>query len=281
MEIIDVSSYFQSESKIDFILDDIHFRGYSGNKKWKLKYNIEACKQKGKNGILTFGGAFSNHIAATAEACNLSGLKSIGIIRGEKVSNKTLSQAEEYGMELIFISRAEYREKEDLDYLKNLKYQFPEYFVVPEGGSNYQGLMGCIEFFKGLRNYDALVLSAGTGCTAAGACLAGIKEVHVFSALKGDWMKDEIVRHASQVDDTNLEILRVYTEYHFGGYAKYNDELIEFVNDFLSTTKVQLEQVYTAKMVYGFKKELEKGTLSNSQQIALIHTGGLQGLVEA
>jgi 1-aminocyclopropane-1-carboxylate deaminase len=280
MEVIDVSSYFHSNKRIDFILDDVHFGGYSGNKKWKLKYNLEACVQKGKQGILTFGGAFSNHIAASAQACYKAGLKSIGLIRGEEVNNKTLDQARKYGMELIFVSRNEFKEKDDLDYLKNLKYQFPDYFIVPEGGSNYQGLMGCIEFFKELKKYDSVVLSAGTGCTAAGACLAGIKDVHVFSALKGNWMKDEIIRHASQIDEGELENLNVYTDYHFGGYAKHTTELLAFMDAFFCSTKVQLEQVYTGKMVYGFCKELENRSFSRSQKIALIHTGGLQGLLE-
>lgn len=280
MQVVDVSSYFESDKQIDFILDDIHPGGYSGNKKWKLKYNLLDCLQKGKKGILTFGGAYSNHIAATAEACRKNRLRSIGVIRGEKVKNSTLNSAQENGMELIFVSREEYRERNHPDYLKNIKFQFSDFLVVPEGGSNYNGLLGCVEFFKKLQNYQVLVLSAGTGCTAAGACLIDAFDVHVYPALKGNWMRKEILEHGHQISDINEKRLHIFNEYHFGAYAKYDSSLLKFIKHFKMATGISLEQVYTGKMMYGFECEFEKGAYERYDKIALVHTGGLQGAID-
>lgn len=225
----------------------------SGNKWWKLKYNIEQARKENHNTLLTFGGAYSNHIYATAAAAKENGLKSIGIIRGEKVDNPTLRFAKSQGMELRFISREDYRRKEELE--------FNGVYVIPEGGSNQYAIEGCAEWGKKLLKieFDQLYVPVGTGGTIIGLIkgIDGKREVIGVPVLKNY--------------DFDFPMLK---EYHHGGYAKTSKELLEFINSF----HIKLEPTYSGKLFYAVIDQIKKGLIPKGTTVLLIHTGGLQVL---
>lgn len=264
--------------------DKIH-EFVSGNKFRKLKYNILEAKKQQKETVLSFGGAFSNHIVATAVACNLSGLKSVGIIRGNELKNNlekhlqenhTLRVAHENGMQFKFVTRENFRRKTNKDFIDELKKEFGDFYLVPEGGTNNLAIKGCQEIltFED-EKFNYICTAVGTGGTIAGL-IDSVKEhqkVIGFSALKGDFLVEEIKKLTSKHTNWSLQ-----TDYHFGGYAKYNEELICFMNDFKSKTDVLLDPVYTAKMLFGILDLIRKGTYPSGTKILAIHTGGLQGI---
>ncbi|HQV25140.1 MAG TPA: pyridoxal-phosphate dependent enzyme, partial [Acinetobacter sp.] len=180
-------------------LDQIHPH-ISGNKFFKLKYNLLAAQEQGLNQVLTFGGAFSNHIAATAFAAHHFGFQSIGIIRGDELAhqmlNPTLAMAQQLGMQLHFVSRAEYRLRHDIDYLHQLQQRYPNSYIIPEGGSNALAIQGCQEILSDddLQNFDVICCAVGTGGTIAGLIESSASHQHIlgFSALKGDFLKQDI-----------------------------------------------------------------------------------------
>ncbi len=256
-------------------LDQIHAAA-SGNKFYKLKYNlIEAVKQKKKT-LLTFGGAFSNHIIATAFAAKACGFKSIGIIRGDEVSNPTLKMAELQGMDLQFISREQYREKHSQGFIESLKERIGDFYLIPEGGTNDLALRGTTEITKIIPEiYELICVSVGTGGTIGGL-IRGKKEhqrIIGFSALKGKWIEDEISELVPQAKGWSVN-----TDSHFGGYAKWKPELIEFINDFYQKTGIPLDPVYNGKMMHGILKMWKSGEISTDEHLLAIHTGGLQGI---
>jgi len=278
---------FSFSVKRDDLIDDV----VSGNKWRKLKYSIAQAQQLGKNGILTFGGAYSNHLVATAKMCQLNGLKSMGIVRGEELnekSNDTLKQCASYGMELLFISRGEYRERTDYSFLSCLKNEYLDYYVVPEGGANFYGVVGCQEILKETPNqYDHVFLAAGTATTAAGVLLSLPEKtkIHVVSSLKGKGimlkaLTEKLKWVVGDYEAVN-ELLRqvvVHDDYHFGGYGKYNDELIGVMQTIFTQTQLKLDPIYTAKAFYAMLDQLNNSKISVSDEILFIHTGGLQGL---
>lgn len=251
--------------------DQIHPE-ISGNKWRKLKYNLKEAIDQEKS-ILTFGGAYSNHIAATAAAGKAYGVKTIGIIRGDELnmdSNATLRLAHENEMELYFVDRTTYRLREEDAYLKALSEKYPEALIVPEGGSNELGIKGCVEILN--EDFDLCFVAAGTGSTSAGIIRSGkANEVKVVSSLKGDFLKDEIAKWTSGFN--NWELL---TDYHFGGYARYPEELKAFQESFEKEHDLLLDPVYTAKLFYGMIDYLSKSELKNCK-VVVVHTGGLQG----
>lgn len=261
--------------------EDLNQPLLQGNKFWKLKYNIAEAIHAGLP-ILTFGGAYSNHIHATAAAGKLNGIQTIGVIRGEepKEYSFTLKFAQEQGMKLHFVSREDYRQKEELKFLEMLKEIFGDFFLIPEGGSNELGLKGCEEWgIQMASQADIYCLAAGTGTTAAGISKALLQyqphaEVWAFSALKnGEFLKDE----AEKIASSPLPNLKIITDYHFGGYAKYNMELLNFIHKVESEYDLPLEQVYTSKTLFGLLDLAEKGLIPNGKRICFIHTGGMQG----
>ena len=225
----------------------------SGNKFRKLKYNIQDFTKSECKGILTFGGAFSNHIAATAAAGNILGFKTLGIIRGLELAknienNPTLKYANENGMKLEFISRVDYRKKNQNGFIKSLLRKHPEYYIVPEGGTNDLAVKGCEEILcENDFDFDIICCSVGTGGTISGIINASnpSQKILGFPALKNSSIHKDICKFVKQ---SNWKLIG---DYHFGGYAKVNAELIEFMNDFKSKFKIALDPVYTAKMVYG------------------------------
>ena len=259
-------------------LDLIHPQ-ISGNKFFKLKYNLLAAQQQGFSQVLTFGGAFSNHIAATAFAAQHFGFQSIGMIRGEELAsqqfNPTLQTAQDLGMQLHFLSRFEYRLRHQAEYLQQLQQQYPQAFIIPEGGSNALAIQGTQEILSpdDLENYDVICCAVGTGGTLAGIIESSSEQQHVlgFSALKGDFLKHDIQQWT---DKSNWSLTDAYC---CGGYAKTTLELLQFMQQFEQQHHIPLEQVYTAKMMMGLLDLIQYHHFPAHTRILAIHTGGLQG----
>ena len=258
-------------------LDLVHPQ-ISGNKFFKLKYNFLEAQKQGYRHILSFGGAYSNHIAATAFAAQQFGFQSVGIIRGEELAhrplNSTLATAQQLGMQLHFVSREHYRCKQQPEYLAELAQQFPEHYVIPEGGTNTLAIQGCREILTPSdTQFDVICCAVGTGGTITG--LIEASQVHQqvlgFSALKGSFLKNEV---AQMTRKTNWHIL---DDYCCGGYAKTTPELIQFIQTFEQRYNIPLEQVYTGKMLRGIFDLIDQDKIGPDQKILLIHTGGLQG----
>ena len=260
--------------------DDLIHSEISGNKYRKLKYNIIEAQKLGFETLLTFGGAFSNHIAATASVGKEFGFKTIGIIRGEELydkveANPTLKFAKTCGMQFKFVSRSDYREKTTESFINNLKGEFGEFYHVPEGGTNTLAIRGCEEILSETdKEFDFICSSVGTGGTISGLinCSKHSQQVLGFPALKGDFLKNEIVKFAHQ---SNWQLV---TNYHFDGYAKVAKELIDFINKFKENTNIPLDPVYTGKMMFGIFDLIDKGFFPIGSKILAIHTGGLQGI---
>ncbi|NNC50839.1 MAG: 1-aminocyclopropane-1-carboxylate deaminase/D-cysteine desulfhydrase [Flaviramulus sp.] len=259
--------------------DAIH-QFVSGNKYRKLKYNLEEAKRLNQRTLLTFGGAFSNHIAATAVAGRNLGFKTIGVIRGEELfnqveSNPTLRFAKQCGMQFKFETRKIYKQKSSKQYLNKLKDEFGDFYLIPEGGTNAFAIKGCEEILTEIdKSFDFICCSVGTGGTISGLinCSKPSQQVLGFPALKGDFLKQDISKFVNQ---SNWELI---SDYDFGGYAKINKELISFINEFKTEYKISLDPVYTGKMMYGIFNLLENNYFPKGAKILAIHTGGLQGI---
>ncbi|WP_202702942.1 1-aminocyclopropane-1-carboxylate deaminase/D-cysteine desulfhydrase [Flavobacterium sp. UGB4466] len=252
----------------------------SGNKFRKLKYNLLQAKAENKKTLLTFGGAFSNHIAAVAYAGKEQGFRTIGVIRGDELfdkieENPTLKFAQENGMQFEFVTREEYRLKNENAFIEKLKDKFGDFYLVPEGGTNEWAVKGCEEILtEEDAIFDFVCCAVGTGGTIAGLINSALPHQKIlgFPALKGDFLTDEICIFAKK---DNWDLI---SDYHFGGYGKVNLELIEFINTFFEETKVPLDPIYTGKMVFGVIDLIHKNYFPEHSRILLIHTGGLQGI---
>lgn len=259
-------------------LDQIHPQ-ISGNKFFKLKYNFLEAQRLGYKKIITFGGAYSNHIAATAYAAHRFGFDSIGIIRGEelviKTLNHTLSTAQQFGMQFQFVSREKYRLKDTKEFLEELKLHYSDSYIIPEGGSNELAIQGCLEILSkdDLKNYDVICCAVGTGGTITGLIEASAKHQKVlgFSALKGDFLTDDVAQL------TNKRNWKILDDYCCGGYAKTNDELFQFIKSFEKQYQIPLEHIYTGKMMLGIFDLIQKQYFPKNSRILVIHSGGLQG----
>lgn len=258
-----------------------------GNKWRKLKYNIAEARRQGHRQLLTFGGAYSNHVAAVAAAGKRYGMATVAVIRGEEheLLNETLSKAKDQGMQLYFIDRERYRRKDDPALLDHLKNTFGPFYLLPEGGSNTAAVKGCAEILdERTRDFDVICCPVGTGGTLAGLAVSRRRQQRLigFPALRGgEFLRrdiDKLIQAYSgegEEQRTDNFLYELNTAYHFGGYAKLTGELIEFIRTFYERTGVALDYIYTAKMVYGVYQEICKGNLQN--RVLLIHTGGLQG----
>lgn len=252
----------------------------SGNKFRKLKYNLLQAKVENKETLLTFGGAFSNHIAALAFAGKEQGFKTVGIIRGDELrdeiqENPTLKFAHECGMQFKFVTREVYRDKTEAGFIEGLKQEFGDFYLIPEGGTNELAVKGCTEILtKEDTQFDFICCAVGTGGTISGiinSLLPG-QQVLGFPALKGDFLKEDIRKFAR---NQNWELI---TDYHFGGYGKVDPELITFINQFYAENQIPLDPIYTAKMVFGVMDLINKNYFPENSKILLIHTGGIQGI---
>jgi len=254
----------------------------SGNKWRKLKYNIIHCRENGYKGILSFGGAFSNHLAALSHACNSYQLAAVGMIRGDNIDeqNPTIQFLRQEGMQLELVDRISYRKKSKPEFLLQLQDKYPDYFIVPEGGSNALALKGVGEIVAELDDnpLDYLCVSAGTAYTSIGILTHvdpdKVRKVLVFSSLKGDFLKHEIEKYK---DDILVE-WELVTDYHFGGYAKTNLGLISFINEFKAFSGIPLDPIYNGKMFYGLRDMIRKEKIAKASQVLVIHTGGIQGI---
>lgn len=252
----------------------------SGNKFRKLKYNLLQAKAEKKDTILTFGGAFSNHIAAVAFAGKEHGFKTIGIIRGEELAlkideNPTLKFAQNCGMKLEFITRAAYRLKNESNFLQELEQKQGDFYLIPEGGTNELAVKGCEEILnEDDKKFDFICTCTGTGGTISGIInsVFPYQKVLGFPALKEDFLQNEIRKF---VKNNNWELI---SGYHFGGYAKVDENLIEFINSFYQNYNIPLDPVYTGKMVFGVIDLISKNYFPINAKILMIHTGGLQGI---
>lgn len=257
----------------------------SGNKYRKLKYNLEEATKQQKSTLLTFGGAYSNHIAAAAAAGFFYNFKTIGIIRGDELANNfdetiqnnpTLKFASEHNMKFEFVSRADYRNKTSPEFIALLKEKFGDFYLVPEGGTNNFAVKGCEEILTAEdTKYDVVCCAVGTGGTISGIInsLKSHQKAIGFTALKDDFLQHEIKKHILKSKNWSLN-----TNYHFGGYAKVSEELIIFINKFKSDTKIPLDPVYTGKMVFGIVDLIKNDFFEKGTKILAIHTGGLQGI---
>lgn len=264
--------------------DDLIHPHISGNKWRKLKYNILDALQQNHHTILTFGGAFSNHIAATAFAAKKAGLESVGVIRGEDDSeNPTLKFARQNGMKLHFVSRHDYRKKTEASFLKDLEQQFDRHYLVPEGGANGLGVKGCTEILTEVNeNVDFVCCACGTATTAAGIALTleESQKLLCFPVLKnGRFLQEEMnnmIQESRLRPLSNMDV-EFINDYHFGGYAKLKPSLLTFISKFEKENNILLDPVYTGKMMFGIFDLIQAGYFSKGTSILAIHTGGLQG----
>lgn len=271
---------FPNSITVQIKREDLLHPFISGNKFRKLKYNLLQAKAENQETLLTFGGAFSNHIAATAYAGKEYGFKTIGIIRGDELrekifENPTLQFAQECGMQFKFVTRESYRHKAEADFIANLKQEFGDFYLVPEGGTNEFAVKGCEEILtEDDAQFDFVCCAVGTGGTISGLINSILPHQKVlgFPALKGDFLKEDICKFAQ---NQNWELI---TDYHFGGYGKVNPELIAFINQFFEENNIPLDPIYTGKMVFGVMDLIEMDYFPENSKILLIHTGGLQGI---
>jgi 1-aminocyclopropane-1-carboxylate deaminase len=272
--------HFPNSISVQIKREDLIHPFVSGNKFRKLKYNLLQAKEEQQETLLTFGGAFSNHIAAVAFAGKEKGFKTIGIIRGDELRDKisenpTLQFAENCGMQFEFVSRENYRLKQEISFLEDLKEKFGNFYLIPEGGTNGLAIKGCEEILTDEdAEFDYICCSIGTGGTICGIINSILPHQKVlgFPALKGDFLKEEI---RNIVKNDNWELL---TDYHFGGYGKVNIELIAFINQFFAENNIPLDPIYTGKMVFGVIDLIDKGYFPAKSKVLLIHTGGIQGI---
>ncbi|MBK7872606.1 MAG: 1-aminocyclopropane-1-carboxylate deaminase/D-cysteine desulfhydrase [Saprospiraceae bacterium] len=259
---------------------------FCGNKWRKLKYNLQEAHRRGLSILLSFGGAFSNHLAALAEAGQAFDFQTIGIVRGEKISNSTLRFCEQCGMHLHFMDRETYRQKEHPDFLEKLQEQFGDFYLLPEGGTNELALQGCAEIMSEVQEYhrnefpDFIATACGTGGTLAGIVqgLKGQSQAIGFSVLKGNFLQQEVEKLLSKKSENPLSNWQIQSDYHFGGYAKFSSELIDFMNDFKKDFGIQLDPIYTGKLFFGLFDLIQKDFFTPGSIILAVHTGGLQGI---
>ncbi|OWP82939.1 1-aminocyclopropane-1-carboxylate deaminase [Flavobacterium davisii] len=253
----------------------------SGNKYRKLKYNLHYLENNHYDTLVTFGGAFSNHIAATAFACQEKGINCVGVIRGEELwkevdHNPTLRFAQKCGMKFEFVTREQYRDKESIELKTKIQSKYGSCYWLPEGGTNKLAVQGCCEILtKSDEVYNYIGTAVGTGGTISGIINSALSHQKIlgFPALKNSFLKEEVqswVQNRKQWDMIN--------DYHFGGYGKVTEELIHFINDFYIQTAIPLDPIYTGKMMFGIIDMIHKGYFKSGTKILTIHTGGIQGI---
>ena len=234
--------------------------------------------------MLTFGGAYSNHIYAVASAGKIFNFNTIGIIRGEehRPLNPTLSFAVENGMKLYYLDRTSYRKKDSPEILKMFEKLFGDFYLLPEGGSNILAVKGCSEIIRKINiDFDCICCPCGTGGTLAGliAGLYGKKFALGFAVLKGaSFLKRNVRKLLKSIDNNEPVNWDINFDYHFGGYAKINNQLFDFTEGFTSRTRIPVEPIYTGKMLFGIYDLIGKGFFKEGTKIVALHTGGLQGL---
>lgn len=272
-----------SNIKIYLKREDLLHPTISGNKWRKLKYNLIEAKRLGKDTLLTFGGAYSNHIHATASAGKIFGFKTIGIIRGEEhlPLNPTLDFAESQGMKIDYVDRKTYRKKNEKDFVKELYQKYGEIYLLPEGGTNSLAVKGCTEIIHGINiQFDYILSACGTGGTLAGLIcgLKGESEIIGVPVLKGaSFLYKDIDTHTRNYSNTTYTNWKLNLNFHFGGYAKIDKELILFIKKFEIQNGIELDPIYTGKLLYCINSMIKNCKFKEGSSIIALHTGGLQG----
>lgn len=284
VELIERDIYRQAGVEVSVLRLDRFCPELSGNKFFKLKYNIKAALEEKSSCLLSFGGAYSNHIHALAYAAKVYQLPVIGVIRGEQHNklNPTLQDAKDWGMKLHFVSRSDYRRRQELGFLHALEEEFGPFFLIPEGGSNEAAQRGCEELGQWLAKHcadiDSFFLPCATGGTMAGI-VAGVdagQQVNGISVLKGaDHLQKDI---ENLLAEKMASPWKIWHQFHCGGYAKFDVALARFIDGFYQDTGLLIEPVYSGKMFFAIEQLLQQGQLPRGSKILAIHTGGLQGL---
>ena len=265
-------------------LDLIHPE-WGGNKYFKLKYNLKKAKELGLTTILSFGGAYSNHLYALAALGEKEGFKTIGLVRGENQAklNPTLQFLKKKGMQLEFISREDYRKKSEEEFKSLLQKKYGDFYLLPEGGSNDLAVKGCQEITEAIQiDFDFICCSCGTGATLAGIITglrANQKAIGFSSLKKGEFLIESIsdLIVSSKAKQEYRENWEIILDYHFGGYAKINQELLDFKEDFQKQFNIELDYVYNAKMMFGLVELIKNDFFASGSKIIAVHTGGIQG----
>ena len=264
--------------------EDLNHPFLSGNKWHKLKYNLDAAREEGFDTLLTFGGAYSNHIYAVAAAGKFFGFNTIGLIRGHErlPLNPTLLFAANSGMKIHYIDNETYKKKESVSFINSLKNMFGKFYIIPEGGTNELGVKGAGEIILNVtENYNYLCCACGTGGTLAGliTALDGKAQILGFSVLKdGKFLIENVEKLIYQSSGNKYDNWNIDLDYHFGGYAKINLELLQFIKRFKIINDIPIEPIYTGKLFYGIYELIRTGHFKRGETILAIHTGGLQGL---
>jgi 1-aminocyclopropane-1-carboxylate deaminase len=265
---------------VDVLRLDLIHPVVSGNKWFKLKYHLQEAIQQGKQGIVTFGGAWSNHLVATAFTCQKAGLSSIGIIRGEQPAqlSLTLQDALQYGMQLQFVSRASYADQQQMEV--DMTARYPDHYMVPMGAQSHCGVQGASEILS-LMNYESythIACAVGTGTMMAGLVKASLPHQQVIgiSSLKMTPGTDNSL-HRFVAQQTDRQNFQLFFDYHFGGYARKTNELISFMNDLYERHRLPTDFVYTGKLLVGLDHLIMINDIKPNSRILVIHSGGLQG----
>jgi len=282
LAVIQPLSKFWYENKVaavDILRLDLLHPVVSGNKWFKLRLNMKHAAEAGYKAIITPGGGWSNHLAATAFAAKAFGVKATGIVRGRyDVLTPTLEACRADGMELVFVSQEDYKNNHEPGWASDLVAHFDDVFMIPEGGANEWGRKGAGLISRFINdNYTHIVLAVGSGTTLTGLreALPEHQQMLGFAPMKqGAYLKEHIGRHLSAQKNVNWDL---YDEWHFGGFGKWNKELLAFMNGFYTTNHIPLDIVYTSKMMYGLRELLMANHFSSHERILCIHSGGLQG----
>ena len=272
--------------------DDLLHHIISGNKFRKLKYNLQHINKQGFSGALSFGGSYSNHIHAFAFACYQLGIPSVGIIRGEAeyATNYTLRWARHWGMRCYFVDRKTYKRRFDAEFLTELANQYPNYFIIPEGGSNHFAIDGVAEVITELAQqtaFDTLLTPVGSGGTLAGL-ICGDAHIYTKNSQAHKIVGIAVLKQAEYLIEEVKELLtitgrkhnnwEILTNFHRGGYGKFSHQDVIRLLQFNQEAKLTFEPVYSGKMLLAFLDLLEQGYFKAGERVVLIHTGGLQGL---
>ncbi len=261
--------------------DDLIHSEISGNKWRKLKFNLANAIDNEYRTLLTFGGAYSNHLLAVASAADYFKLKSVGVVRGDELnaqSNPTLKRCYELGMKIISISRKDYKKKEEERTITFFQNKFPEAYLIPEGGHNQWGAKGCEEIIDEIKiPYDYIITAVGTGTTLAGLVnnTAKNKQLLGITVLKGEKYLEGMIDELTTVKKGSWRLIH---DYHFGGYGRFNDSLIQFINKYKAEHSIQLDPIYTGKALFGVYDLIEQGYFPSESKIIYLHTGGIFGI---
>jgi D-cysteine desulfhydrase len=265
---------------IDILRLDLVHPVISGNKWFKLKYQLQEARRQNKKGILSFGGAWSNHLVATALAAQQAELASIGIIRGEQpeMLSTTLQEMQDYNMQLQFISRARYSNEAAI--IPELAAQYPDYYIIPQGGQSHLGVLGAADILQltQIKSYSHICGAAGTGTMLAGLVHAALPHQQVIGICSLKMPDDENNSLNSFIKPyAGQKQYAIFYDYHFGGYARKTNELISFMNSIYQQHELPTDFVYTGKLLFGVMQLVQNNYFQPGSRILVVHSGGLQG----